>query len=477
MPDATEKERSDFKAAIADLSTFSTAGQRPGGPNFGVAVAVLLHRTDPSRFMIPPVGDATTTSDLQLKVCDPTWAKAPDFLPESATGPIYKPFTTSFKGLSPAVNNWRNSFDIQGGIGCNAPLDPAYLQSAEYVTEHRFDCAFREVHTGLCGAAGADALCFNPDKRGTGLPSWSETRARPRPKLLRRGKDSNGTVGYWSIEPTSSSLADLLGDPTIRVPAASFATALFAGSPYWSRWGNDYSASRLQNLLALDDERFFTLFEGASSTTVSTDTGTEIQPQPQEDRQQGVHELPSQPSTNGVKSGRSALGKSVDYVEADTSIVIERASYESDPERRRQLLEKATRGHRRVLNALAGSLRSCGFSVDEQPGGYDLHAFDGASRHLLFEAKTWTSSNLAAQVRSGWAQLEEYAFRNREITGEAPELVLAFDHAPPTDFWAWDWFASRKSPYVVWVDGTDLVTFDHHADWLAGLLVNESAPK
>lgn len=472
--DASDDAVAAFREAVTQLSSFATASQRPLGPNFGVAMAVLLHRSDPGRFVIPPYGDATTTGDLQLKVCDPTWAKAPEFLPSAESGPIHKPFTLSFKGRSPAVNNWRNSFDIQGGIGCSAPYTSAYLQSAAYVAEHRFDCSFRDGQSGYCRAANTGALCFNPTKKGGGVAAWSDTSARPRPKLLRRGTDSHGTFGYWSVEPTVDSLADLLGDPLVRVPVTAFATVLFAGSPYWSKWGEEESASRLQKLLALDDELFFTVFEGKSSIVVGP-TAPASEPSPSTVTQgEPISSVESATESTLVgtppRIPKAWLGTPVDYVDRDTAIVIERAGRESDPERRRRLLENATQGHRRVLNVLAKRLRDNGFAVDEQPGGYDLHAFDGEARHILFEAKTWTPANLASQVRSGWAQLEEYAFRNRESLGDSPELALVLNHQPPADYWAWQWFRTRNAPFVLWIDEGDVETFKHHTEWLTTLV-------
>lgn len=457
------KEVSDFRDAVTRLANFGNSQTRPLGPNFGVAIAVMLHRHDPSRFMVTSDGKPTTTSQLQLKVCDPTWEKKDEFLPSTASGPIYKPFTESFKGRSPAVNNWRNSFDIQGGIGCNAPLTPLYLQSADYIAEHRFDCRFRDQLTGQCGLSQVDAKCFNPEKKGNGLPAWAPTNAGHRPKLLRRGADLSGSLGYWSIEPTVGSLADLLRDPGVRVPATDFATVLFGGSAYWSEEGSGNSAVRLQKLLALDDERFLTIFEGAPVAVMSGNQQT-ANTAASEHPQDAKDVLP----LDFVH--KASLAAPLDYVEADLTIVIQQAGKERDPEQRRRLLESATRGHRRVLNTLAKALKRRGFDVNEQPGGYDLHASDGKFRHLLFEAKTWTASNLASQVRSGWAQLEEYAYRNQNLLGESVELVLALNHKPPADFWAWSWFTNRGAPYVIWLEGEHFATFDDHSGWLDALM-------
>lgn len=474
MTDTEASNVTLFHDAVSRLAQFASASKLLG-PNFGVAISVLLHRSDPERYVISSSGSGTTTSDLQLEVCDPTWEKSPDYWLPSATGPIYKPFTLSFKGKSPAVNNWRNSFDIQGGIGCDAPLSPDYFESTGFVTEHRFDCGFRDTSTGKCAAVENGALCFNPEKKGSGLPAWTSTRARHRPKLLRRGSDSSGNSRYWSVEPTVSSLADLLGDTYSRVSATDFSIALFAGSPYWSRWSDDYSPARLQRLLGLDDERFLTLFAVATASSATPGLSVGNSPSKSLESLEEQNTVALSPELPLQVQKKTFLSNPVDYVTSDVNISIEHAGKTSDPERRRRLLESATRGHRRVLNTLAHKLQTHGYSVDEQPGGYDLHAVNGDGRHLLFEAKTWTPTNLASQVRSGWAQLEEYAFRNLDIIGSDPELVLALNHRPPADFWAWDWFKVRNAPYVLWLDGNDIRTFDRHASWLTGVFSDDSS--
>lgn len=462
--DSSSSARRRFEVAVRELTSFAPAHASPLGGNLAVAVAVLLHRASPERFQIPVAGDGVTTSDLALKVCDPSWSKDSAFLPRGAEGPIYKPFTTSFKGVSSGTNNWRNSFDIQGGIGCSAPYTASHLQSSVFIDEHRFDCSFREDTQGICMASGVRAHCFNPNKNGAGVPAWSDTSAKPRPKLLRRVRRDNGSFEYWSVEPTVASLSTLLGHPEHRVPAATFATALFTGSPYWAKWSEDHSADRLQRELALDDEMFFTLFSNRELARGSA--GSEV-----------VSGEPTAPGWGAEEPSEvgepfkitSGLAGPVDYRDQNVNVTIQFAGTVPDPEKRRRLLEKATQGHRRVLNRLAMYLRAQGFTVDEQPGGYDLRAADGGQRHILFEAKTWTSSNLASQVRSGWAQLEEYAFRNRTIVGNSPELVLVLNSKPPADFWAWEWFKSRNAPRVVWLTTDGIATFEHDADWLDGL--------
>lgn len=228
-------------------------------PNFAVAMAVLLHRGTPSgtggggAVIGTPGGSPLTTHDLQALVCDPTWEKSSAFVPSGSSGPIYKPFTVSFKPNSPATNNWRNSFDPQSGLGCDAPYGSTHLLSSAFLAERRTACEFRDSSTGACGSPaglqGSPPTCFNPNKRST--PPGPESAAAHRPKLLARGTDSGGNAGYWVVEPTADVLADLLGNKGMRVPAAAFASALYCGSAYWQALGNDATVDRLEADLAL----------------------------------------------------------------------------------------------------------------------------------------------------------------------------------------------------------------------------------
>ena len=129
------------------LERFNSSAPRLLAPNFGVAIAALLHREAPAAPAHGPdrilkrarLGSAVSTGDLQVHICDVTWEKDSSVLPVGAAGPIHKPFTQNFMGRSPGVNNWRNSFDLQAGLGCDAPIQ--LLTDATYLAEPRFDVA------------------------------------------------------------------------------------------------------------------------------------------------------------------------------------------------------------------------------------------------------------------------------------------------------------------------------------------------
>ena len=238
-----------FLNGAALLEEFNSSAPELLEQNFGVAIAVLIHRRlpgyessigPPRLLMRPDSGDPVSNHTLEAEVCDQTYAKREDSLPANAEGPIYKPFTPNFKRRSSSdSNNWRNSFALQGGLGCDAPYSAEYLQSSTYLGEPRFDCPFRDPTTGHCDspAGFTDATtrtCFNPNKRGD--PPGPGSGAQHRPKLLTRGRAAESR-GYWYIEPTVDVLADLLASPEKRVPLYPFLAALYGSSPYFEQWG------------------------------------------------------------------------------------------------------------------------------------------------------------------------------------------------------------------------------------------------
>ena len=247
-----------FNRAVQTLAEFNEGAAKLVTGNFAVAIAVLLHR---NKRIYLPGSASTSTGSLQHDICDVTWDKDARFVPDGAEGSVYKPFTKSFKKGS--GNNWRNSLDIQTGIGCDAPYSPDFLQSEIYLAQPRFDCAFRIAATGQCtsphGPQSEERTCFNPNKGSEEgqAPPGPQSKAQPRPKLLKRGLDENGASGFWFIEPTVDSLAALLGTAQHRVPIYPFLVALYGGSPFWRSRGAEVSVVRLQQDLELDPERLF----------------------------------------------------------------------------------------------------------------------------------------------------------------------------------------------------------------------------
>ena len=467
--------RHSRKASII-LRRLNSAAPKLLEPNFGVAIALLLHRVvagapaGPSRVLHrPDSGDPLSTTDLQLEVCDPTWAKDTAFLPAGAEGAIYKPFTEHFKGRSPGVNNWRNSFDLQGGLGCDAPYTGRYLRSAAYLAEPRFDCRFRDPTTGRCnspdGNTAANRICFNPNKRG--VPPGPDTGAKHRPKLLTRGQDVDRRLGYWYVEPTVDVLADLLGDPTKRVPVYPFAAALYGGSPYFETWGTEVSRERLESDLALGPAEFLALFDTDPASPLNADMlrlarGVGV-------TAGGVTaaaaEQPPAAATGTIIS-KAGLSDPIPYKERGAHELVARAGKEADPVRRWRLLERANQGHRRTLRSLAEELEAAGYTIDEQLDGYDLCGARSENTAHLFEIKTWTATNLAAQVRAGWAQLFEYRYRNRHRLPDDVRMYLVLDREPPGEYWAWSWLADELDVISCWIKAGTLATLPEYEDRL-----------
>jgi hypothetical protein len=399
------------------------------------------------------------TNDLEVQICDATFAKQNTFLPSSADGPIYKPFTHHFKPRSPRNNNWRNSFDLQKGFGCDAPYTAEFLQSVTYVGEPRFDCQFRDSVTGHCaspaGFTGGTRTCFNP--RGRGVPPGPESRAQHRPKLLTRGQ-LGGQRGYWYIEPTVDVLVDLLAAPDKRVPLYPFITAMYGGSPYFEQWGHDITRSRFESDIQLDAERFLALFDPDADSNLNARFLS------------GGGAVPEPPPASGEPAppppAARPLSTPVPYQERPVGELRTRAESQADPARRTRLLERARKGHQRALEGLAKALEQRGeYELSEQLDGYDLLAIHDDVGHL-FEVKTWTPANLADQIRRGWAQLREYRYRNREKLPATVTLYLVLDRPPPAESWAWEFLVKDCDVIPAWIEEGELATLPEYQDRL-----------
>jgi len=439
-----------FSAAVAILKDLRP---RLLSANFAVAIAALAHREAAGRrwAISTPIGPGLTTGDFQ-RMCDDTWAKQPEFWAAHATGPIYKPFTDSFK--SATGNNWRNSFDLQSGIGCDAPYAAEYLLSEAYVTEKRFDCIFRDPETATClspaGNVGPDRTCFDPSKNGN--PPGPSSRALHRPKILTRGPTADGPLGYWLLEPTLESLAGLLADARDRVPAYPFAAALYGGSDYWlADGGPEITLERLRSDLGLSEDSFLALFDPSVSNPHNLRV-VEFSADPA--ARDGLTSTGSVPGAATTSWGDAGLAtpRTVTELDIDLDSIRVAAGATPDPEERARLMERANRGHQRALKQLIALLRSSDYVCHEQSGGFDLLAMHDVFGGHLFEVKTWTSFNLTKQVRGGWAQLWEYRYRNAHRWESPPALYLVFDREPPSDLWMWSWLSEFLGITPCWID-------------------------
>jgi hypothetical protein len=391
--------------------------------NFAVAVAVLMHTAranrEPSeypRIFAPGAGPPLDTAELQA-VCDQVYAKEPDFLPGTAEGPIYKPFTNSFKPRSPATNNWRNSFDLQAGLGCDAPYTDDYLKAPEYLAEPRTDCVFRDPETGRCeslvGVTGGARTCFNPNKRGD--PPGAETRAKVPPKLLSRSD-----AGYWIVPPTEDLLAQLLSDPTAKIPVYGYIAATYCGSAYLKQWGDQVGVDRFLEDIDLSRMEGSTLFdlnpESPANRRVLQAAGIEVASATSEATPFPPSELRTRP-----------------FEYTDPGKLRRTSESSSDPERRAVLLEKALKGHQKAVAVLASLVAAVGGTPLEQIAGFDLYSEIGGNGHM-FEVKTWTPRNLHHQVRKAISQLYEYRWKNRHEISQDTQLYVVLAQKPPTDW-------------------------------------------
>lgn len=444
-----------FRRAASSLKTMHTT-VRTG--NFAVATAALIHRPGSGRSSeLSAPGGGLLEPDRLEALCDDTWRKEPGYLPPGATGPIYKPFTESFKPESAsAQNNWRNSFAPQKGLGCDAPPDSSFLLSPDFVEEARYYCPLRDTASGHCtsgnGPTGSK-LCFNPGASPSATPPGPHDTAAPMtPKLLARADG-----GYWLIPQSTDSLVNLLNSPTRRVPVLAFAAALYSGSRYLGFSGRHAGlASQLQNDLGLDDDSFYAVFDGSLSNLANREMAelaatvslTGFEPPAAPDGSRTGSPLPVRTAPE--------LPTPRPFAETDPTSIRVAAGATAEPAQRADLLERASQGHQRVLNTLNRLLVGADYSCQSQTGGFDLLASHPTRGKHLFEVKTWTDFNLSKQTRSGWAQLYEYRQRNAALLGDgAVGLYLVFDRRVPGDHWAWDWLADSMGVLACWIEPDD----------------------
>jgi hypothetical protein len=295
--------------------------------------------------------------------------------------------------------------------------------------------------------------------------------------------DEEGDWFYY-VPPTLESLAQLLGDANHRVPLASFVDALYIGSTLLTEELNP-SPELLQQDLQLTNYDFYTLFEPESDRSMPRGESHSVSLSRPRRKVQGSSEIknaegPVEESEVHASSEAlaieplshheqrlqplgSGLSEPVPFEERSPESIAVTAGRVADPVQRAELLARATQGHQRTLNALAQALRSAGFTLTEQPDGYDLYAWHPVRGSHLFEVKTWTDSNLAKQVRSGWAQLFEYRYRNAEQFKAVPNLYLVLSHKPPVEAWAWAWLVEDLQVLPCWMEADKLVSFESYS--------------
>jgi hypothetical protein len=475
--------RDHFTRGVELLAQFASAGGVLRTQNFSVAIAVLAFRAvpGPNQGALAPVlhlpgqGSLISTHDLQRGVCDAMYEKAPTFVPRGAEGPIYKPFTQSFKAFSSGKhNNWRNSFDLQAGLACDAPYSDQFLRSEYYLAEERFDCVYRDAATGYCsspsGLTQRTRTCFNPNKRSR--PPGPESTAKNTAKMLTRGFGDDGKEGYWVIEPTEAVLSDLLGDPQQRVPLYPFIACVYGGSVHLRHVGRYASRHHLRSDLKLDDVRFVTLFDPDTESLYNQSFLRDVRSHATRGRRSTSDVTGQQSPITGRASRTSREPRRAPDLRAgvafrpgrDVAAFIATAEVAADPAVRTRLLEQATRGHVRALDALGNEALSLGFAPRAQLGGYDLYVETQSIGHL-FEVKTWRQENLRQQVRTAVAQLYEYRWRNRLALADVTRLYLVLDRHPPMgeSEWIWDFLYADRGVTPCWIEGGKLNTFPRYA--------------
>ena len=475
----------EFTEAKEALAAFKISNRSFKTQNFAVAIAIMLNRgraqNGQSGLRGWLQGESITSHDLQHDICDSVWSKEESLRPDPAFY-VYKPFTRNFYAGSAHANIWRNSFDLQDGLGCDAPLTRDYLASDDFIAEHRVDCEFRHGSTGACQSpygrtTKGPRTCFNPDKSSKTVPGPESARPNT-PKFLKRVHvEAGGAFRY--VEPTSASLLQLLGPQMRRVPGAAFASALYTGSQLGPLVSGE-SMTRLQEDLQLSREHFLMLFdtnetsssggwgEYASSPSAERDLGRPSDVQLADPAVDLVPEARYDLVVEHDNSGGPLSAPTPFRVRAPEDIQVA-AGRVNDPEKRAALMAKASQGHQRTLNALASQLEGLAFELTEQPDGFDLYARHEVRGSHIFEIKTWTVANLAKQVRSGWAQLYEYRYRNASVLEADVTLLLVLDRTPPAGGWAWSWLVDGLNVTPCWMQEGRLATFERFRSRIAFL--------
>lgn len=466
--------RRAFVLADESLKAFDEQARGPRTQNFAVAIAALLMRGRAGRAALRPMlfapghGPGITTGELQHDICDRIFEKDVSFSPNPSER-IYKPFTGRF--FDAAGNNWRNSFDLQTGLSCDAPFTGEYLRSDLYLGEARTDCSFRDPSNGSCtspvGLVDKKRTCFNTAKRNENTVNASTGLARPSPKLFTRGYDGRRPI-YWVIEPTTDVLMGLLGAPDARVPLFPFMAAVYCGSFSLMKPRPEVDSSAFQEDLGLDDARFYTLFDPNEGSQWNGWFLSRVSPK-------GSLKLPALPPVKsspatGALANAGPLPISP-FSAQEPSAYRSSAATVSDPVERLRLLEKAAHGHVRALNELAQILSALGHSPEEQRAGLDLLVKTPGWAHL-FEVKTWRAENLHAQVRAAVAQLHEYRWRNRGQIGENWTLYLVFDRSPEAELRSWvkSYLIEDRKIIPCWLEDERLRTFEDLQPLLQPLL-------
>jgi hypothetical protein len=275
------------------------------------------------------------------------------------------------------------------------------------------------------------------------------------PKLLTRTADGS----YWFVEPTRESLIDVITEPAQRVPGLAFAVALYGGSAYFRQWGDRASEDRLFLDLMLPRDLFDVMFDFDEALPLNAALL----------RGNLLHVGPANPPERArrVADPREVYPRrapATTRYRSRAPIEFRRqAAKEADPNVRLELLERATNGHRRALDALATSLAQ--WEPREQDRGYDL-AIAKSGAHYIFEVKTWRVESLVARVRFAVGQLYEYRWVNRDELHDA-KLVLVLDRKPPPGFdWLWRYLVEDRDITPAWIDEGRVATFPRLASRL-----------
>jgi hypothetical protein len=125
----------------------------------------------------------------------------------------------------------------------------------------------------------------------------------------------------------------------------------------------------------------------------------------------------------------------------------------TSPEETAMLREKARKGHRELVDLMAGKVRAAGGTPKENQKTVDIFV-ELAGKRFYFEMKTANRVNLMSQVRRGISQLYEYAYRYEGARGDRSTqeivLCLVLNMKPTRPAWLTDYLVADRKVNVCW---------------------------
>jgi hypothetical protein len=127
------------------------------------------------------------------------------------------------------------------------------------------------------------------------------------------------------------------------------------------------------------------------------------------------------------------------------------ASRAADPQETAVLREKANLQHRTMVSLVANALEASG---SPPLSNIFIDVATLQPKKMLFEVKSCRLENMLEQVRRGVSQLYEYRYRQVQINGAKPVLVLENRPAHSLE-WVIKYLVKDRQIAVCWLEGEE----------------------